>query len=134
MNSSYPINVRRLGHLRFKAFEESSKLSFRTNEVDCGHKMIGIENLTYVWTHLFSKVCEDTNYLSSLLILKFSYLVIGFHDLGRLNINRSTCRTLIMNNTRNLTFQAWCDRNNQSSVTQRRRDILLNQSFSLCST
>ena len=134
MNSSNPINTRFLCYLWLKALKESSKFSFCTNEVYCCHKIIRVENLTHVWTYLLRKVCENTNHLSSFLILKFTNLIISFNNLRRFNINRPTRCTFIVYNTRDLTFQSWCNWYNQSTVTQGRRDIFLNKSFSLCCT
>ena len=134
MNSSYPINVRFLCHLWFKTLKESSQLSFRTNKVYCRHKIVRVENFTYVRTYFLSKVRENSNHLSTLLILKFSNLIISLYNLSRLNIYRSTRSTLIVYNTRNLTFQARCNRNNQTTITQSWCDILLNKSFTLCSS
>ena len=134
MNSSNPINMRLLCNLWLKALKESSQLSLCTNKVNCRHKIVRIENLTYVRTYLLSKVRENSNHLSTLLILKFTNLIISLYNLSRLNIYRSTRSTLIVYNTRNLTFQARCNRNNQSTITQRRCDIFLNKSFALCST
>ena len=126
--------MRFLSYLWFKALEESSQLSLCTNKVNCRHKIVRIENLPYVRTYLLSKVRENSNHLSTLLILKFTNLIISLYNLSRLNIYRSARSTLIVYNTRNLTFQARCNRNNQSTITQRRCDILLNKSFALCST
>ena len=134
MNSSYPINVRVLCHLWFKALKESSQLSFCTNKVYCRHKIVRIENLTYVRPYLLSKVRENSNHLSTLLILKFTNLIISLYNLSRLNIYRPTRSTLIVYNTRNLTFQARCNRNNQTTITQCWCDILLNKSFTLRSS
>ena len=134
MNSSYPINVRFLCHLWLKALKESSQLSFCTNKVYCSHKIVRVEYLTHIRTYLFCKVGENTNHLSSFLILKFSNLIICLYNLSRLNIYRSTRSTFVMYNTRNLTFQARCNRDNQSTITQSWCDILLNKSFTLCSS
>ena len=134
MNSSYPVNMRLLCHLWLKTLKEFGKLSFRTNKVYCRHKIIRVEYLTHIRTYLFSKLCENSNHLSTLLILKFANLIISFYNLSRLNIYRSTRSTFIMYNTRNLTFQAWCNRDNKTTITQCWCNILLNKSFSLRST
>ena len=126
--------MRLLSYLWLKALKESCQLSLCTNKVNCRHKIVRIENFTYVRPYLLSKVRENSNHLSTLLILKFTNLIISLYNLSRLNIYRSTRSTLIVYNTRNLTFQARCNRNNQSTITQRRCDIFLNKSFALCST
>ena len=134
MNSSYPVNMRVLCHLWLKALKESSKFSFCTNKVYSRHKIVRVEYLTYIRTYLFSKLCENTNHLSSLLILKFTNLIVSFNNLCWFYIDSLTRSTLIMYNTRNLTFQARCNWNNKSTITQGWCNILLNKSFSLCST
>ena len=109
-------------------------LRLRANHIYCGKERVRRRYLPDVWAHLLREFRQYSYYLLSFCRFQFSYAVVSLHHLGRLYEHRlSRCR-LVVYYTLNFSLHSGRYRYHQSSVAKGRGDVLLHQSFALCST
>ena len=93
--------------------------------------MEGVEYLSHMGPDALGHLCENMDYLMSLISLQLTYLVVGLHHLRRLYIDGLSRCTLIVDDTRNLALHPRRDGNDKSSVANSGCDILVNDALAL---
>ena len=126
------VDIRRSFHLRLKAVHRPRHTRLSLDEVDLSQELIGVEHLANMGSDALRHLRQDADNLLTLLAFKFTDLVVGFHHFRGFNINRAARSALVVNNTRDLSFQSRSHRNDETPVAHSRSGILVHDTLALC--
>ena len=120
-------------YLRRKASDSFRKVVFRDKELDVGKELEASQQFLDVGTKLLRELAKDANEFPLLFGLQLANAIVGFHHFRRLDEDRLACRTLVVNDAFNATFQGRSDRNHKSPISHSRRHVFLDQTLCLSS-
>ena len=126
-----PVDHGLRAHLRLDAARELRKLGARTNEVHLGKHAVGVHDVVHVRTHKLRELREYHDYLAALVCLQLAYAVVRLHYLRRLHEHRLARRRLVVNDALYASLHGRSDRHNETTVAQRRRNVLVDEALAL---
>ena len=127
-----PVDHGLRAHLRLDAARELRKLGARTNEVYLGKHAVGVHDVVHVRTHKLRELREYHYYLAALVCLQLAYAVVRLNHLRRLHEHRLSRRRLVVYDALYAALHGRSDRHNETTVAQRRRNVLVDEALTLC--
>ena len=125
------VDVRRFLHRRLETIHLPGYASLGLDEVDLCQELIGIEHLAYMRPDTLRHLREDTDNLLPLLTFELPDLVVCFYHLCWLDIHSAPRSALIVDDTRDLSFQSRGHRDDKAPVTHGGSSILIYDALAL---
>ena len=126
-----PVDHGLRAHLRLYAACELRKLGARTNEVYLGKHAVGVHDVVHVRTYKLRELRENHYYLAALVCLQLAYAVVRLYHLRRLHEHRLSRRRLVVYDALYASLHGRSDRHNETTVAQRRRNVLVDETLAL---
>ena len=127
----YPVDVRTVDGLGLIGAVLLREQCLGMDEVYVGKETVGVEHRPDIRSDDLGDLGEDAHYLTALVALQLTDAVVGLHDLCGLDIYRLARGALVMDDTRYLSLQSRCHRDDKTAVANCRRDILLDDTLAL---
>ena len=117
---------------RLDGLDVNGKVSLGTDEVYLGQEFVGLEDSRYLRTYGSREFRQDADNLSTFFAFQLTDTVVRFHHFGRFDEHGLTSSRFVVYDTLDLSFQAGCYRNNQTTIAHGWGNILVYIAICLC--